>query len=134
MTVSGDMLPICQMFVTLPRAGMHANVTVPVACRLSSAVGSSNIFVLLESAPKIDMAQDATKPSISMPASASAVLAATAPAATQLSSPSFSSTVTKTSIVDFGKRSSRRDGSNDCSISEDIVRSSASWVEGFCQF
>ena len=52
-------------------------------------------------------AQDTTRPNISIPASARAVLAATVPVATQESIPSFSIIVRKTSIVDLGKSSRR---------------------------
>ena len=55
-----------------------------------------------------------TRPSISIPASANAVLAATEPDAIQLSIPSFSIMVRKMSIVDFGRSSSRTAGSNAC--------------------
>jgi hypothetical protein len=52
---------------------------------------------------------DATSPSISIPASASAVLAANDPDAIQPSIPSFSMIVIKTSMVDFGNNSRRID-------------------------
>jgi hypothetical protein len=48
-----------------------------------------------------------TSPNISIPASASAVLAAMEPAAMHPSSPSFSMIVIKISIVDFGSNSRR---------------------------
>jgi len=53
---------------------------------------------------KLTEQQATTIPSISMPASANAVLAAMEAEATQLSRPSFSITVMKTSMVDLGKR------------------------------
>ena len=56
------------------------------------------------------LAQDVTRPSISIPASARAVLAATDPEATQPSMPSFSKIVMKTSMHDFGSSSSLKDG------------------------
>lgn len=71
-------------------------------------------------------AHDATRPSISIPASARAVLAATVPVATQESIPSFSMIVKKTSIVDLGNSSRRMLETRDWWIRTAIERSSAS--------
>ena len=71
---------------------------------------------------------DTTNPSISIPASARAVLAAMAPAAMHPSIPSFSMIVTKISIVDFGKSSKRTDDSNACWICTPTDLSSASYT------
>ena len=69
---------------------------------------------------------DATRPSISIPASARAALAATEPAAMHPSMPSFAMTVMKTSIVDFGRSSSLTADANACWICTETTRSSAS--------
>lgn len=67
-----------------------------------------------------------TRPSISMPASASAVLAAIDPEATQPSIPSLSITNRNTSIEDFGSNSSRTAGKSDCWMRTETDLSSAS--------
>jgi hypothetical protein len=74
---------------------------------------------------------DTTSPSISIPASASAVLAAIEPAATQPSIPSFSIILTNTSILDFGNSSRRTEASRACCICVAIDLSSASWQGQF---
>ena len=70
-----------------------------------------------------------TRPNISIPAFARAVLAATVPVATQESIPSFSMIVRKTSMVDLGKSSRRTLGMRDWWMRTAIERSSASWVK-----
>lgn len=55
-----------------------------------------------------------TRPSISIPACASAVLAAMDPEETQPSIPSFSITKRYISIEDFGNNSNRTAGKRDC--------------------
>jgi len=61
------------------------------------------------SSPTIAAEHAETSPSISIPASASAVLAATDADAIHPSIPSFSMIVMKTSMVDFGNNSRRID-------------------------
>jgi hypothetical protein len=72
--------------------------------------------------------QDVTSPSISIPASARAVLAATEPAAIQPSNPSFSMTVKKTSMVDLGSNSNRTDETSAWCIETAKDLSSASYM------
>lgn len=71
---------------------------------------------------------DTTRPMMSIPASASAVLAAMEPAAMQPSIPSFSTIVRKISIVDFGNSSSRTDDTIAWCMATAIDLSSASWM------
>jgi hypothetical protein len=63
---------------------------------------------------KLTPAHDTTKPSISIPAFASEVDAATVAAATQLSIPSHSMTVMNMSTTDFGNKSRRTLGTSAC--------------------
>jgi len=125
---SGDIFPVCQTFVSVPNAGKYEIVIVPFAPLLSSSVGSSQISESVSvPAPITDAEHDVDKARSSMPASASAVLAAVAPAATHPSIPSFSRTVMKMSMEDFGKRSRRMEGRRDWVIRREIGRSSASY-------
>lgn len=71
-------------------------------------------------------AHEVTRPNISIPASASAVLAATEPAATLASTPSDSIITRKMSMVDLGRSSRRTEDSNAWCMATPIVRSSAS--------
>lgn len=71
---------------------------------------------------------DTTKPIISIPACASATLAAIAPDAMQLSIPSASIIVMKTSMVDLGNSSSRTAGTKACWICNATDLSSASYA------
>ena len=74
---------------------------------------------------------DATSPSISIPASAKAALAATDPDAMHPSIPSFSMIVMKMSMVDFGRSSNLTAGARACCIWTATDLSSASWED--CQ-
>lgn len=117
-----DIEPDCHTFVMVPRAGMPERTKVPEESFPSSSVGSSQIsspttaYTESENIERRDQQprtaeHEATNPSISIPASANAALAATEPDAMHPSIPSFSMTVMNTSIVDLG-RSSRRTADN----------------------
>src|ERR1700722_1176228 len=79
----------------------------PYHCR---DLGLRNLHDTIRHSPTA--VHDITNPIISIPAYARAVLAATDPLATHPSTPSFSMTVMKTSIVDFGNNSSRTADTN----------------------
>lgn len=72
---------------------------------------------------------DITRPSISIPASAKAVLAATTPEEMHPSILSVSITVIKTSTVDLGKSSNRTDGTRAWCMATAMDLSSASWFQ-----
>lgn len=69
---------------------------------------------------------EVTKPKSSIPASASAVLAAIEPAAMLASKPSDSMMMMNMSMVDLGRSSRRTEESNAWWMATPIVRSSAS--------
>jgi hypothetical protein len=119
---------------------MPAYTKVPVACLVSSSVGSSQISLPMIHYGECDQQtckrvpimtltaeHDITRPNISIPASARAVLAATEPDATHPSIPSLSMTMIKISIVDFGRSSSLTEESNAWWICTATDRSSASY-------
>lgn len=133
--------PVCRTFVNVPRAGMQAMTRDPDASFDSSAVGSNHtsgfravsslsssksIAIGLTEGGREQAEHAATRPSISNPASARAALAAIDADATHAASPSTSSTVTNTSIVDFGKSSRRKEGWMDCWTCTEAGRSSTS--------
>ena len=118
----GFICPDCHTLVTVPSAGMHDRTKQPFDTCISFWVGSSHISdptadyaraeVVVKRIPNrgtiiLTPEHDTTRPIISIPASASAVLAAIEPAATQPSTPSFSTMMRKISTVDFGRSSSR---------------------------
>lgn len=108
------------MLVIEDRAGMQANTIVPSESSASAIVGSRYIWFLSTAWKNCQRTKvrhgslptaehDVTSPNISIPASASAVLAAIDPDAMHPSIPSFSIMDIKTSMVDLGKSSRQTD-------------------------